>query len=223
MADVVGRGFRVLFVCTGNICRSAFAEVLTRHLLRETLGDRHGQRFSVRSAGVQAVVGGAMHPRTREELAPWGLDDSAPAGTFVARQLDPAMLLTSDLVLTATAAHRASVIRALPSVAPRAFPLLEFAHLMSQVDGSRLPLDPVARAVAIVARADAERARQRPRRADLDDVPDPISGPAAAHHRSAQVVGTAVRTVVAALGRAVVGHPPGVGRHRKGAVRTTSR
>jgi protein-tyrosine phosphatase len=25
-------GFRLLYVCSGNICRSPFAEILTRHL-----------------------------------------------------------------------------------------------------------------------------------------------------------------------------------------------
>ena len=30
--------FRLLFICTGNICRSPFAEILTRHLLRGRRG-----------------------------------------------------------------------------------------------------------------------------------------------------------------------------------------
>src|SRR4051812_32932148 len=54
--------FRLLFVCTGNICRSPFAEILTRHLLVGRLGGRVAGRFEISSAGVQAVVGSPMHP-----------------------------------------------------------------------------------------------------------------------------------------------------------------
>ena len=64
--------FRLLFVCTGNICRSAFAEVLTRHLLNERLGYGPASAIVVSSAGIQAVVGSGMHPMTREMLRPWG-------------------------------------------------------------------------------------------------------------------------------------------------------
>jgi Low molecular weight phosphotyrosine protein phosphatase len=60
--------FRLLFVCTGNICRSPFAEILTRHLLRGRLGGRAAAAFDVSSAGVAAVVGSAMHPDSRAEL-----------------------------------------------------------------------------------------------------------------------------------------------------------
>src|SRR6185437_3085008 len=83
--------FPLLFVCTGNICRSPFAEILTRHLLRGRLGGRAAAAFDVSSAGVAAVVGSAMHPDSRAELAPWGLD-GAPADGFVARQLQSSMI-----------------------------------------------------------------------------------------------------------------------------------
>ena len=65
--------FRLLFVCTGNVCRSPAAEILMPHLLRGRLGGREAARIAVASAGVCAVVGGAMHPAARAKLAPWGL------------------------------------------------------------------------------------------------------------------------------------------------------
>jgi hypothetical protein len=43
--------FRVLYVCTGNICRSPFAEILTRHLLTGRLGGQAAAAFDVSSAG----------------------------------------------------------------------------------------------------------------------------------------------------------------------------
>ena len=46
-------GFRILIVCTGNICRSPAAEILTRHLLIGRLGGRAASSFRVSSAGVR--------------------------------------------------------------------------------------------------------------------------------------------------------------------------
>ena len=46
--------FRILTVCTGNICRSPVAE----RLLQAGLGDA----VAVSSAGVRAVVGDPIHP-----------------------------------------------------------------------------------------------------------------------------------------------------------------
>jgi protein-tyrosine phosphatase len=93
--------FRVLYVCTGNICRSPFAEILTRHLLIGRLGGQAAAAFDVSSAGVQAVVGSGIHPSTREELAPWGLHREA-ADRFVARQIRPPMIADAHLVLGAS-------------------------------------------------------------------------------------------------------------------------
>jgi protein-tyrosine phosphatase len=47
--------FRLLFVCTGNICRSAAAERFARQAFDELGGV--GRRVGVRSAGTRAVVG----------------------------------------------------------------------------------------------------------------------------------------------------------------------
>ena len=47
--------------------------------------------FEVSSAGVHAVVGSAMHPDSRAELAPWDLDGPL-AADFVARQLKSSMI-----------------------------------------------------------------------------------------------------------------------------------
>src|SRR5687768_4984698 len=102
-------GFRMLFVCTGNICRSPFAEILTRHLLVGRLGGRIASEFELSSAGVQAVVGAQMHEFSRRELAPWRLDGAA-SERFVARQLRSAMVGEVDLVLGVNTRHRSAVI-----------------------------------------------------------------------------------------------------------------
>ena len=191
--------FRLLFVCTGNICRSPFAEILTRHLLRGSLGGTVARRFVVSSAGVQAVVGSAMHPDSRAELAPWNLQGSHAEG-FAARQLRPSMIEQSHLVLGATPRHRAAVVEQCPAALPLTFSLREFARLVGVVDRSALPEHPVARAHALVDLARVQRGLV-PAEPDADEVPDPMGRPRAAHHRAAELIHAATAAVVDVVGR----------------------
>jgi protein-tyrosine phosphatase len=186
--------FRLLFVCTGNICRSPFAEILTGHLLRGRLGGRAAGAFEVSSAGVGAVVGSGMHPDSRAELAPWHLDGGRSAD-FTARQLEPRLIERSDLVLGATVRHRSAVVEQCPAALPITFALREFARLAAAVDPAELPAHPVARAHALVERARLRRGLVPPDAAG-DDVPDPIGGSREAHHRAAELARAALTTVV---------------------------
>ena len=66
---------RILFVCTGNICRSPTAEGVARHFI-ETAG--LGGLIEVDSAGTQGYhAGEAPDPRTRKAAAQRGYDLSA--------------------------------------------------------------------------------------------------------------------------------------------------
>lgn len=186
--------FRLLFVCTGNICRSPFAEILTRHLLRGRLGGLASRAISVSSAGVQAVVGSAMHPDSRAELKPWNLD-GPHAEVFVARQLHSAMIEDSHLVLGATPRHRSAVVAQCPAALPIAFSLREFARLASAVDPGRLPEHPVARAHTLVDLARLQRGLV-PVEPDSDDIPDPMGRSRSAHRQAAQLTHAAVAAVV---------------------------
>ncbi len=114
------------------------------------------QAFSISSAGVQAVVGSAMHPDSRAELEPWNLH-GAHADGFVARQLRSAMIENSHLVLGATPRHRSAVVAQCPAALPITFGLREFARLAAAVDPAQLPAHPVARAHALVDLARLQR------------------------------------------------------------------
>ena len=190
--------FRLLFVCTGNICRSPFAEILARHLLRGRLGGRMAGAFEVSSAGVQAVTGSGMHPDSRAELKPWGLDGTH-SETFTARQLWSAMIEQSHLVLGATPRHRSAVVARCPASLPIVFSLREFARLAAAVDPGQLPGHPVARAHTLVELVRLQRGLV-PAEPDGDDIPDPMGQPAAAHHRAAELTHGALATVVEVIG-----------------------
>jgi protein-tyrosine phosphatase len=188
--------FRMLFVCTGNICRSPFAEILTRHLLTGRLGPRAATAFDVSSAGVQAVVGSAMHPSTRAELAPWRLDGASDTQHFTARQLRSAMVTDADLVLGATTRHRSAVVECHPAGLATSFSIREFARLAADVDQRELPTEPVARAHELVEQVRRRRGVSPPGVSEEDRVPDPMGGPQRAHHDAAVLIEDAVTTIV---------------------------
>lgn len=189
--------FRLLFVCTGNICRSPLAEILARHLLRGRLGGRAATAFEVSSAGVQAVVGSGMHPDSRAELTPWHLE-GAHAEQFTARQLRSAMIERSHLVLGATPRHRSAVVELCPAALPIAFGLREFARLAVAVDPDQLPAHAVARAHALVDLARVQRGLVPPD-SDGADIPDPMGRPRTAHRHAAQLTHAAVADIVAVV------------------------
>src|SRR5687768_8381024 len=147
--------FSVLFVCTGNICRSALGERLGRAYLEERLGDR-AAAIELTSAGVQAVVGSAMHPDTALVLSGLGAD----AGDFVARQFVENMAVQADLTLTMTRGHRRDVLHGAPRELARTFTLREAAALLElmgdvEPDGT----DFRERATALVAEMAGARSR----------------------------------------------------------------
>lgn len=205
------RPFRLVFVCTGNICRSPFAEVLTRHLVTERLGPVLGSWFVVSSAGVQAVVGAPMHDMTRDELSPWGLD-GRPARRFRSQQLVAPMVEQADLVLGMSRRHRGVIAELAPTAMARTFGLLEFARLAEAVDPRRLPADPLARAFALPGHVAAMRGVVTipP---EGHSVPDPMGGGAEAHHDAATLIAAAVARVVDIV---VPGNRPASMAHRSG-------
>lgn len=91
--------FRVLFVCTGNTCRSPMAE----GLLKKLLNDRSGEIpwISVASAGTMGLVGQPATPLAVEVAAEYGID----IGEHRSQAATPALLDQMDLVLTMADEH----------------------------------------------------------------------------------------------------------------------
>jgi protein-tyrosine phosphatase len=195
---VTGDRFHILFVCSGNICRSPFAEVVTRHLLARRLHPREAECFSVGSAGVSAVVGADMDSRTRAELIRRGLHDESRT-RHVAQQVDRAAVAAADLVLTAEREHRALVVATHPAALRVTFSLLEFSRLLASAKLDPFEQDAVLRARAAVAAAAMERGMAPPVTPEDDSVPDPMGGPEDVRAQSYALIGSATRTVLDAI------------------------
>jgi protein-tyrosine phosphatase len=142
----------ILFVCTGNVCRSPTAERLAiAHGARS-----HFQDFTASSAGTHALTGHPIEANAVRVLEKLGGD----ASDFAARQLSPTTAADADLVLTMTGKHRDHVLKLAPQQLHKTFTLREAAQLI---------LDCNARCVADLA---AFRPQLRPH--GQLDVPDPI-------------------------------------------------
>lgn len=94
----------VVFVCTGNICRSPMAEVMARRAVAEAgLADR----VRVTSVGTgDWHVGAGMDPRAAAELTEHGHDSA-----HVAAQLSDADL-AADLIVALDRSHRTHLLAA---------------------------------------------------------------------------------------------------------------
>jgi low molecular weight protein-tyrosine phosphatase len=171
-------GFRVLFVCIGNVCRSPLGE----RLLAKRLEDSD---VEVSSAGVAAMVGAPMTPESAIHLEPAG----ANADGFLARQLTRAMVEESDLVLTATREIRSRVLEDSPAALRRTFTVLELAALFDVIDAE-------GDAATRVRRASEERSR-----AALDDydIADPYGRDEAAYAHAAELMTAAVDKIAKGL------------------------
>lgn len=197
-------GFRILVVCTGNICRSPVGERLLAQQLNARLPDATS-RFMVTSAGTYAGHRGEpMQPGAARVLSERGVASDG----FRATALTPDLLLDTDLVLTAERSHVEACVRLMPAAARHTFTIKEFARLLgpvlggadysssardaSTIDG-RPAGDPVARARNLVLVAADLRSAKSLVGLDVDDdIDDPYAQPLAAFRRTADEIEAAL-------------------------------
>lgn len=91
----------LLFICTGNTCRSPMAEAIARDLLSRA-GDTQTR---VMSAGVTAMDGAPMTPEAREVLVEMGIDP----GSHHSLAADPAVIEGAQHIYTMTRSHLRAV------------------------------------------------------------------------------------------------------------------
>ncbi|MFJ7825545.1 low molecular weight protein arginine phosphatase [Psychrobacillus sp. NPDC096623] len=103
----------ILFVCTGNTCRSPIAEALLKSQKIDGL--------EVRSAGIYAKDGGPISQNSQlvleQEMIPFTRSSSA---------INESLVDWADLILTMTASHKHAIILGFPHAISKVYMYKEF-------------------------------------------------------------------------------------------------
>ena len=106
----------ILFLCTGNVCRSPMAEGLFRHAVKG-----RGE-FRILSAGLGAIDGETPTHHSVQAMKEIGLDISKQRSNALTAE----MVRSADLILGMTHSHVDTVLLLYPSAAEKTFLLREF-------------------------------------------------------------------------------------------------
>ncbi|SFS34657.1 low molecular weight protein arginine phosphatase [Marininema halotolerans] len=130
---------KVLFVCTGNTCRSPMAAAMF-----EKMAEEAGYDVNVRSAGVSAFPGGTASEHAIKVLRGRGIDGTLHRSSPLTRE----WVEWADHIFTMTRDHRRMVVYTFPEAADKA------DTLKGYVQGSTS----VSRLDQLVAEFEAKRA-----------------------------------------------------------------
>ncbi len=114
----------ILFLCTGNVCRSPMAEGLFRHAVQG-----RGE-FRILSAGLGAVDGQAPTNHSVQAMKEVGIDISWQRS----RALTAELVRSADLILGMTHSHTETVALLYPKAAEKTFLLREFDETLEDYE-----------------------------------------------------------------------------------------
>lgn len=110
----------VIFICTGNICRSAMADGYLKYRLK-ILGKE--QEIQVSSAGTHAVEKEQATDYAKKAIAKYGADISL----HTAKKIDKDVIHKAEYILVMTERHKAHVLKRYPELAGKVQLLGEYA------------------------------------------------------------------------------------------------
>ena len=110
----------VIFICTGNICRSAMADGYLKYRLKEL---KKEQDVKVSSAGTHAVQGEESPDFAKRAIEKYG----ANIQTHTATTLENADLHIADYILVMTERHKKDIVRRYPNLEEKIKLLGEYA------------------------------------------------------------------------------------------------
>jgi protein-tyrosine phosphatase len=156
---------RILFVCTGNTCRSPMAEGLCRSLLSHF---RLGQDVRVSSAGLSAMAGWPASEAAIAVMAEQGIDLSGHQAVCLTIE----QVRGADLVLTMEERQKQFLLEKYPAATGKVFALKEYAM-----------------------RVEDEVRQGGPKHSGRYDIPDPFGQPIEVYRRCAAALTSAITDI----------------------------
>ena len=111
---------RVMFICTGNICRSAMA-----HVMLEKRAKEENKNVEVHSCGVFAQNGDVSTIEAIETMKGYGVDLKPHRATNIRNS----NIENMDVILCATTSHKNNVVNMYPQLQDKIFTIKEYVRI----------------------------------------------------------------------------------------------
>ena len=164
---------RILFICTGNTCRSPMAEAFLKGLAHEK-----GLIVAVRSAGISTMNGMPVSANSLYALNRRGIQHKGSSTVLQEEALEWA-----DLVLTMTSAHKRDLLQKHANMMDKTYTLKEFAYMDENLQQKITELESLytdLQMKQILGQPVDEKQRQRLKALDQAipnfDIADPFGG-----------------------------------------------
>ena len=110
---------KIVFVCTGNICRSAMAH---HYMQKRIIDEKKENDYIIESAGLSAYTGDRATEFATLVMKKYGVNLENHRATYI----EESDIKEADLVICMTQAHKRKIINRYPNLEGKVFTLKEF-------------------------------------------------------------------------------------------------
>lgn len=114
---------KIMFICTGNTCRSAIAEAMLKKMAQE-----NNKKVEVFSSGIFTNGGEMASPNAIEVMKKYNIDLTSHRST----NIKDAHLEDMDVILCAMQGHKERIIRLYPNLKEKIYTIREYADLAKE-------------------------------------------------------------------------------------------